>query len=58
MTELARREQFLFGGKDLHFFWLEDINCMSKFVKEEELVMNDAMVLFTREKDSSTGQMV
>lgn len=36
MTELARRERFLFPKDDMDFFWIENLNCASKYVKEEE----------------------
>ena len=52
MTELARREQFLFGARDMAFYWMEDVNCMDKMIGNENLG-SDAMVMFSREKDST-----
>jgi len=51
MMELARREQFLFGGNDLAFYWMENINCMIKLIGKEE-ISKDAVVMFSRQKDS------
>jgi hypothetical protein len=47
MTALARREQFLFGGADLAFYWIENINCMIKFIGKDE-ISKDAVVMFSR----------
>jgi len=51
MTELARREQFLFNGRDLNFYWMEDLNCMSKY-GGLDTYGGDTIILFTREKES------
>ena len=51
LTELARREQFLFKGRDLNFYWMEDINCMSKY-GGLDTYGGDTVVLFTQEKNS------
>ena len=48
MTELARRERFLFQKDDMNFFWIENVNCMSKYVKDEEDLINDAIVMISR----------
>lgn len=57
LTEMARRERFLFGGRDIAFFWMEDLNCMQKLVGTQEEMGRDALVLFSREKDSKTGEV-
>ena len=51
LTELARREQFLFKGRDLNFYWMEDINCMSKYGSIDNYG-GDTIVLFTQEKNN------
>ena len=57
MLELARRETFLFKGRDFNFYWFEDMNCMKKLSGAEGLDQ-DAVVLYTREKDKKTGKLV
>ena len=48
LTELARREQFLFKGRDINFFQLEDVNCMKRYGGADKTT-EDALVLFSRE---------
>ena len=57
MTELARREQFLFQGKYLGFYWIEDLNCMIKYMGGLKDIENDGIVMFTREKNSK-GELI
>lgn len=57
MTELARRERFLYGRRDVAFFWMEDLNCMNQMIGTQDDMGRDAGVLFSREKDSKTGEM-
>ena len=40
------------------FFWIENLNCMSKYAKEDEDLFSDAIVMVTRGMDSTTNEMV
>lgn len=57
LTELARRERFLYGRRDVAFYWMEDLNCMNQLVGTQEDMGRDAAVIFSREKDSKTGEV-
>ena len=49
LTELARREQFLFKGRDLSFFWIPDPSCITAFgAVEQKDATTDVLILFTR----------
>ena len=59
LTELARRENFIFKGKDVKFYYIENVNCMGKYVGTEgDALKSDTIVLFSREMDFKTGEIV
>ena len=48
----------LFHKDEMAFFWIENLQCMSKYVKEEEDLFGDVVIMVSRSFDHKTNEIV